>query len=201
MVGRVSPLNWFMAHDMPDLPRKFDRLLTWLDKDRDRAVEQYFSIRKSLTKVFEVRGCYTAEDLADETIDRVVEKVDSIAEGFIGDRAAYFHGVARNVFLEYSRRPKTVDLTDEFHAPENEEGEDDLELDCLEKCLSELLPGQREMIIAYYDFDKGQKKGARKKLADTLGISMELLRIRTFRVRSGLQKCILECLSKKHKKE
>lgn len=182
---------------MPELPKKFDRLLAWLDKDRDRAVERYFSIRKSLTKLFEVRGCYTAEELADETIDRVLQKVDSIAEGFVGDQAAYFHGVARNVFLEFSRRPKSVELPVDLEAPENDESDSELELDCLENCLSKLLPGQREMIIAYYDFDKGQKKGQRQRLAKTLGISMELLRIRTFRIRSSLQKCILECLSKK----
>ncbi|HBR57997.1 MAG TPA: hypothetical protein DEA22_11110 [Blastocatellia bacterium] len=185
-----------MAHDMPELPQKFDRLLAWLDNDRDRAGERYLSIRKSLIKLFEVRGCFIAEELADETIDRVQQKCGEIADDFVGDQAAYFHGVARNVFLEYTRRPKPAPLPDDFEAPEVDETDNEQELDCLENCLSKLLPGQREMIVAYYDFNKGQKTGSRKRLAETLGISMELLRIRTFRIRNSLQKCVMNCMSK-----
>lgn len=195
--SKVSAELAFMAHDLPEVPKKFNRLLAWLDTDRDRAVERYFAIRRSLIKLFEVRGCHIAEDLADETIDRVLQKVESIADDFVGDQAAYFYGVARNVLHEYARRPKIEQVTDDLEAPVNEENDDGHELDCLESCLSKLLPGQREMIIAYYDFDKGQKTGSRKRLAETLGISMELLRIRTFRIRTALQKCVLSCMSDK----
>ena len=49
----------------------FDRLLAWLDPDRDRAGERYEEIRRKLIGIFLRRGCSTAEDLTDEAINRV----------------------------------------------------------------------------------------------------------------------------------
>ncbi len=52
-----------------------DSLLAWLDPDRDRAGAKYEAIRTRLIKVFVCRGCPEAEDLADETINRVASKL------------------------------------------------------------------------------------------------------------------------------
>ena len=58
-----------------DLTREaLDRLLHWLDRDRDRAGQRYEQIRSGLIKVFLCRGAVDPEELADETINRVARK-------------------------------------------------------------------------------------------------------------------------------
>jgi hypothetical protein len=82
----------------------FDRLLVWLDQDRERAADRYEEIRIRLIKLFETRGCANCEDLTDDTIDRVARRVHEIAGTYEGNPALYFHGVARMVYLEYLRK-------------------------------------------------------------------------------------------------
>ena len=56
----------------------FDGLLAWLDPDRDRAAHKYETVRTRLIKIFSCRGCGVADDLADETINRVTAKLSEI---------------------------------------------------------------------------------------------------------------------------
>src|SRR5689334_18556794 len=52
----------------------FDALLDWLDSDREQAGIKYEDIRGRLVMMFAARGCVDAEDLADETINRVTQR-------------------------------------------------------------------------------------------------------------------------------
>jgi hypothetical protein len=79
----------------------FDKLLDWLGADRDSAAVNYEKIRTRLIKIFTCRGCGEADDLADETINRVAAKVANIADSYSGDPALYFDGVAQKVHLVY----------------------------------------------------------------------------------------------------
>src|SRR6478672_10875246 len=72
----------------------FDALLDWLDPHREQAGQKYEDIRRRLIKLFVCRGCPEPEDLADETINRVIKKLKEIESGFTGDKARYFYGVA-----------------------------------------------------------------------------------------------------------
>ena len=82
----------------------FDRLLSLLDSDRERAGERYELIRQKLTKFFQWRGCSEPEEYADRTIDRVARKVGEGAEIRSSEAYAFFHGVAVNVLRERSIR-------------------------------------------------------------------------------------------------
>ena len=100
-----------------DLTREaLDRLLHWLDRDRDRAGQRYEQIRSGLIEVFLCRGAVDQEELADETINRVAGKVQEIADNYVGDPTLYFYGVAKMVYLEYSRRKLVAP-----HPPPNKE--------------------------------------------------------------------------------
>ena len=90
--------NWSLSQE------DFDALLAWLDSDRERAGIKYEQIRSSLIKIFTGRGCLDAEELADETINRVTRKIKDIKSEFRGDPALYFFGVAKMLLLEYKRR-------------------------------------------------------------------------------------------------
>jgi DNA-directed RNA polymerase specialized sigma24 family protein len=82
----------------------FARLLAWLNSDRELAVVKYEGIRRSLIKVFTARGCSNADELANETVNRVVKRIETLEENYVGDPALYFYGVARHVYCEYLRR-------------------------------------------------------------------------------------------------
>src|SRR5260370_41797194 len=83
----------------------FDRLLTLLDPDPERAGILYERIRWRLIAILASRGCTVAEELADEIIDRVARRVVDIQQTYVGEKAIYFLGVMNNVHHEYLKRP------------------------------------------------------------------------------------------------
>ena len=54
--------------------------------------------------MFVSKGFSDAEDLADETINRVAKKLPEIQDTYVGEPARYFHGVARYILREMMRR-------------------------------------------------------------------------------------------------
>ena len=112
----------------------FDALLGWLDTNREVAAERYERIRNRLIKIFACRGCMEAEDLADETINRVTSKLADIQPGFEGDPARYFYAVAKKILLEHSRPKATPPLPQES----SDDEETELMYQRLELCLEKL---------------------------------------------------------------
>jgi len=168
----------------------FDRFLAWLDPDRERAGTRYEDIRRKLIKIFECRGCSLCEDLADETINRVIRKMRDLADTYIGDPALYFYGVARNVRLEHhTRRIRTPHIPPPVPAEEKER-----EYECLEQCMKTLTADNRDLMLEYYKSEKRIRIVHRKELAVRLGIAPNALRLRAFRIRAGLQTCVESCL-------
>jgi DNA-directed RNA polymerase specialized sigma24 family protein len=172
----------------------FDRLLGWLDGDRERAGEKYQSTRLRLIAIFASRGCREAEDLADETINRVTLKLSEIIADYVGDPALYFYGVANKVYQEYLRESRRV-----IRLPPTRERDEDEErvYECLESCMESLPTESRALIVEYYRGDKSAKIEHRKTLAAERGIALNALRIRAHRIRLALQACVEECLARK----
>src|SRR3982751_4869329 len=82
----------------------FESLLAWLDPNRETAGQKYEVIRAGLIRIFVSKGFSDAEDIADETINRVMKRLPEIRDTYVGERARYFHGVARFVIREMNRR-------------------------------------------------------------------------------------------------
>ena len=184
--------NWDLT------PQAFEKMLDWLDKDREIAGQKYEAIRLRLIKVLNYRGCCEAEEIADEVFDRVAGKIDSVAENYQGDPAHYFLSVANRVYLEYRRKPVAVELPANFaEQTGNPEAEEDFQpqYECLKKCLASLPGSKREFIIGYYQEDKKAKLLNHKRLAELAGIGISSLHTRAFRLRAALQKCVLKCLA------
>ena len=169
----------------------FDRLLNWLDADRDRAGLLYERIRWRLLTILASRGCTLAEELADETIDRVARRLADIEQIYVGDKAIYFLGVMNNVHHEYLRRPAVPRLID---AADNIETREAIHV-CLDNCLESLAPYSRQLIERYYAADKKAKIDLRKVIARELGIKPATLRLRALRIREKLQDCIERCMN------
>jgi DNA-directed RNA polymerase specialized sigma24 family protein len=177
----------------------FDRLLAWLDPDREQAGRKYEEIRSALIKGFTKHGCNAPEELADETINRVARKLPEIEPTYVGDPAPYFFAVAFNVYREFLRRPETVPLPQiDLPAPDPSPGEpaDDIDpvLVCLSRCIRHLKERDREVILQYYQGEKQVKIRLRKELALRLGLSLPALRLLAQRIRQKLKKLILLCL-------
>jgi DNA-directed RNA polymerase specialized sigma24 family protein len=177
----------------------FDGLLGWLDTNREQAAQKYETIRTRLIKIFTCRGCVEANDLADETINRVTAKIDEIAPSYSGDPALYFYGVAQKVHLEYLRSRPVVQNSEvrrELKSSNVKPSVDDIEqeYECLERCMDQLSTENRRLVLDYYRQEKGTKISHRRKLAQEFGIAINALRIRAHRIRLQLQQCVTECL-------
>ena len=179
--------KWILTQD------GFDRLLSWLDPDREQAGKKYEEIRYKLIKIFGCRGCWTPEDLADETINRVTRRLDDIEETYTGDPARYFCGVAHKVHMEYLRKHSTAPPPEQ--AKEEESEEEQQQYECLEKCMLQLTTNNRELVLEYYSEEKRAKIDCRKQLAEKLGIPLNALRIRAYRIRAALQDCVQNCMA------
>jgi RNA polymerase sigma factor (sigma-70 family) len=175
----------------------FDGLLDWLDPNRDQAGKKYESIRRRIIKILACRGCCEAEDLADETFNRVASKVHEIASSYTGDPALYFYGVAHKVHLEYLRRKPPLASPPLQLATGESSNEIEQEYACLERCIERLPDSQRDLVLEYYKEDKRAKIDHRKELADKLGVALNALRIRAYRIRAALQQCVEDCLEQK----
>jgi DNA-directed RNA polymerase specialized sigma24 family protein len=182
-------------------PESFDRLLAQLDPDREKAGERYEVIRRKLIRLFEWRGCATPEDLADEAINRVARRMAEGVELHAADPYGYFCGVAHLVFKEFlrrsSREQKALDGSGEALLPTAlpvvaDEEPGDARLDCLRRCLANLAPDQRELVLRYHQGESNIR--TRKALSEELGIPMNALRIRVHRVRRKIESCLDECL-------
>lgn len=188
--------EWVLTHD------DFNGLLDWLDADRERAGSKYEAIRLRLIKIFTCRGCAEAEDLADETINRVTAKVAEVAGAYKGDPALYFYGVSHKVHLEYLRkiRAQHADAPEDCVASNPNMltvslGDDiESEYECLERCLERLPEDNRDLVVQYYQQEKQAKIEHRRRLAEELGIAVNALRIRAHRIRLALQRCVHDCL-------
>ena len=177
--------------------RALERFLAALDRDRDAAAERYEQIRSKLLRFFEWRGCAYPDECADETITRVIRKID---EGdAIQDPDSYCYGVARLVLLEaLKQREKERQALSQMPPLSASVDEVQLEverrLSCLRSCMKTLPADQQTLIAEYYRHDTGQRIDARKRLAGTLGIGLNALRIRAHRLSERLGSCIGDCL-------
>ena len=204
-----STLLEMPATPLPDVKEErglsalaFTRLLDWLDDGVDSYGERYLEMRRRLISYFDRRNRPFADDLADETLNRIgktLERGDVIA---IRPQARYCYIVARFVLLEDIRRGRrsvsvdqswlgddessvaerrAADLHDERSADIDERLED------LDQCLQELTPDQRTLIVDYYRDDGREKISRRADMARRLGITINALSIRAHRIRMMLE--------------
>lgn len=138
------------------------------------------------------KGFSDAEDLADETINRVMKRLSEIRETYVGEPVKYFHGVARFIIREAGRRKEVA--VDELPVSAVEPDVHSHEYDCLVKCLRFLPPEKRELILDYYIYDGRDKIEQHHRMASELGITDGALRGRAHQLRGNLEKCIQQCV-------
>lgn len=188
------PKQWIPAQE------QLDMLFAWLGSTREEAGATYEHVRQNLINLFVRNNCLDAEDLADQTIDRVIKKLPGLTESYTGDPALYFYGVAKNMLLEWRRQNSahseaSMDELGSSPGAEPDSTESDLRFKCLEKCLQKLPRKNRNLILQYYSEEKRAKIDFRREMARNMGIDVINLRVRMHRIRGILHKCIKKCLA------
>lgn len=176
-------------------PEALESLLDLLGPDPEAAARKYEEIRGRLLRIFQWRGCPFPEELVDETMNRVAHKAAGGLELRADDPFRYFCGVAQMIFKEVLRenRRKQEAFAEIRRTGPPPEEEEDPRMDCLRECLEELSPENHELMMEYYSGEGRRRIRKRKALAQRLGIAMNALRIRAYRLRARLESCMLEC--------
>jgi len=169
----------------------FEKLLARLAPERERAGEAYENLRRRLTRYFDLKGLGLPDYAADETLDRLAQKIAAGED--VRDFLHYAFGIAHWVFLERVRaeereRRANTNLTQMQQAS--------LQvttpyLESLEECLNKLAKEDRELLEAYYsETDCVDLVQQRIALAETRRLTLNSLRLRVYRLRQVLERCI-----------
>lgn len=201
---RTKNKEWVLTREA------LDGLLAFLDSDPVRAADEYEQVRRRLMKLFRWRGCLSFEECTDQTIDRVARRIADGGEIRTTNPYSLFYGVAINVIREHWRRseresqamdgvyrsrelsPNPEDLV----ARKDDERQMQMRGECLRRCLRTLPEDAVSLIKKYYAEGDVLDKNQRKQIAEALKISVNTLRVRAFRIRIEVEKCVQICLTK-----
>ena len=195
-----------MKKDWTPTQTAFRQFLDWLDEGVASGGEKYLEMRRRLVFYFDRKNCLASDELADETLSRVAQKLEEKGSITGMSPAHYCYVVAKFVFLENLRQAKR-----------GQSGLNELELarlssgsslnskdtaailsrerlhDCLDSCLAKLSSADRDLILEYYRGEQRAKIERRSQLAARLGLSMNALTIRACRIRYKLEECMKAC--------
>jgi len=183
--------RWELTHEA------LECFLKSLGPDRDSAGARYLEVHRNLARFFEWRGCPAPEDHADEVITRVAKR---LAEGeLIRDPATYAIGVARFLLLEIQKnleKERRIAAAQPEVQPAATDSQNlEHRAECLQLCLDKLSPGNRELILQYYEGETSVKIENRKRLTEKLHLTVSTLRMRALRIRESLLQCVENCTS------
>lgn len=182
-----------------DITREqLEDLLAWLDPNRETAGRKYETIHTGLTRMFISRGFSDAEDLADQTIKRVITLLPKVKDTGYEERAPFFYKVAGYITMEARRRREiTVDVS-----PVVLIAEDTSDIyEYLLKCLKLLSEEKRELILDYHLYQGHDKIKQHERMAREHGISVEALRSRAHHIRKTLKHCVRQGKKPQQKKQ
>lgn len=184
----------------------FTRLLRWLDEGIDSQGERYLEIRRRLVAYFDRRNRSAPDVLADETLDRVSRTLEESGRIKVTPPARYCYVVARFVLLEDIRKSQREVPFDEGRPTWRQdpssnraatEENTEQSFQCLTHCLNRLKPEDRKLIVDYYRDTKRARIDRRRELARSLGITMNALAIRMWRLRASLEACVAGCRNRR----
>jgi hypothetical protein len=144
-------------------------------------------------------GGSSPEESAEEALDRTARKM---CEGeAIQNVPGFVLGVARLVHKERVKREirerKAVEELRRAGAGGRDPAEEERRLSCYEHCLGALPADERNLFRRYYQEEEGHRQARqREELCRQQGITLNVLRVRAFRLRKSLAQCARNCLER-----
>jgi RNA polymerase sigma factor (sigma-70 family) len=165
----------------------FEELFRRLEPEAESAAEGIQRCRHKLAKYFVWRRCPDADDLAGETISRLLKWAETQASADL--HYGFVYGIAANVFREYSRRRKesgeVASIDDVLEIPDHSRSEID---DCQQHCLDQLAEDKRNLLVRYYVENIDCEDLARER-----GETINALRLKIYRIKDWLRRCCENC--------
>ncbi|NJM52426.1 MAG: sigma-70 family RNA polymerase sigma factor [Blastocatellia bacterium] len=169
----------------------FDKLLSWLSPSRDKAGELYEQIRQKLIRFFLYKGSSNAEDLTDETINRIVGKLQNLNLSQGNKPITIFYGFANNVYFEHLKQEKhEISLEEVKNIKAENNISSEIMFKALDKCLQRLDESERRLVIEYYLQEKTLKFEHRRNLAEKHNLTMGAMHTKLHRLRKALRDCV-----------
>lgn len=166
------------------------KLLEAFSADETEASRLYTNLRGSLVRFFGLKGISDPDKAADETIDRVADKLNQEAK--IEDLRKFAFGVARFVYLENLRREQTAKrAVDEFYLKDSStKFEEPDQIETYRECFQNLYDDERRLLSSYFeDLPPAALFESRQNLARREKIEVNALRNRISRLRKRLEDC------------
>jgi RNA polymerase sigma factor (sigma-70 family) len=157
-----------------------------------RSDEHYRALRTKLVTYFDRRRCPSSEELADETLGRLI-KLAALREVANLDATAF--AIAKNVFYEWLRQSSRFSPLDD-EPVDDEPGADpppgsESSRSIVQTVVRELNPAERDFLEEY--FIDGKRA---KDLASELGTTAIAVRGRIFRLRRRLEESVGQLLAR-----
>src|ERR1700744_759931 len=174
-----------LKKDWTATKNSFEQFLHWLDEGSGSGGEKYLEMHRRLAAYFDRKNCLSADELADETLARVAQKLQEKGEITDLSPAHYCYVTAKFVFLEYIRQAKRSEVgLDELppssqprveavaaHPFSTVRDNQEQMLEYLDQCLKKLPPVDSELILEYYQGEQQEKIQRRRQLGERLGLS------------------------------
>jgi DNA-directed RNA polymerase specialized sigma24 family protein len=174
-----------MKTDWELTQEEFNRLLAWLDPDKEKAGQQFLAICERLTKIIASRGCPEADVIFYEAARRIARKPPALFAEYDGEPIRYFYSVAINVYREWrAQQPEFVELPAALSTANHENEE--AQFECLEQCLRQLNVQDRELFVRYHQGEKQAKIDGRKALAKEFHLTDNALKLRIHRLKKTM---------------
>lgn len=173
-------------------PEVFARFLELLSSDAEEAGRRYTALHKKLIGFFSIKGVSDPVSAADDTIDRAVLKID--AGTVVPDVEKYCIGIARNIAKEKSRlMHRENSAFRKFVEDLSNSSAEQVEriYSILKPCFEQLGVEERRLLLAYCHEIQGRARAEhRRRLAETMKMTVLALRVRVTRLRNSLTDCV-----------
>jgi len=169
-----------------------EKLLKTFSDDKMAAATAYADLRDSLLRFFQLRGISDPDEAADETLDRIPERINPNTKK--DDVKFIAFSIAKFVFLEKIRQEqKQKAAADGFYqqrgTPKMPGDADGYET--LRECLKSLYDRERALLLEYFTDLPSQKLAAhRQQMAARENMDLNTLRNRISRLRKRLEDCV-----------
>lgn len=173
----------------------FEDLFRTLEPEAESVADGFARCRRKLVKFFSWRRCTEPDDLADETISRLLKTMSTGTKISADKPYSFVYAIAMNVFKECARRKRehgeVASIDEILEVPDHSRSPVD---DCQKHCLDRLAEDKRKLLHHYYVDNISCEDIARERQE-----TINALRLKIFRIKESLRRCCEDCRNRSSK--